>query len=155
LRRKASAALDLLRKYGITTEAELKSRLGISDAPPEADSAPNTMPDEEPETTDESSGNVYGDAQDMYGNDMPDIPPGTPDPDGGDGATGGAGRSGQRGEQTPGRHEAAVRATVARTAALAAATPTAGWNQQRRARKAVARLGWRKTVHFLPRCSSQ
>ncbi len=91
------AALDFLRKHGITTEAELKSRLGIPDASPEADSVPSTTPDEEPETASESSGDVYGDAHDLYGDDMPDIPPGTPDPDGGDGATGGAGRGGQGG----------------------------------------------------------
>ncbi len=38
---------------------------------------------------------MYGDAKDLYGDDMPDIPPGTPDPDGGDGATGGVGRGDQ------------------------------------------------------------
>jgi len=37
----------------------------------------------------------------LYGDDMPDIPPGTPDPDGGDGATDGAGRGGQGGTGTP------------------------------------------------------
>ncbi|HGM5016727.1 TPA: DUF3883 domain-containing protein [Pseudomonas aeruginosa] len=93
------AALDLLRKLGITSVDDLTSRLGIT-IPPEADPAPGTTPDEEPETADESSGDVYGDAHDLYGDDMPDIPPGTPDPDGGDGATGGAGRGGQGGTGT-------------------------------------------------------
>ena len=93
------AALDLLRKLGITSVADLTSRLGIT-TPPEADPALGTMPDEEPETVGESSGDVYGDVHDLYGDDMPDIPPGTPDPDGGDGATGGAGRGDQGGTGT-------------------------------------------------------
>ncbi|MXS84975.1 hypothetical protein ABO04_03360 [Nitrosomonas sp. HPC101] len=77
------AALDLLRKLGITSVDDLTSRLGIT-TPPEIDPVPSTMPDEEPKTAGQPSGD-----------DMPDIPPGTPDPDGGDGATGGAGRGGQ------------------------------------------------------------
>lgn len=80
------AALDLLRKLGITSVDDLTSRLGIS-----------TMPDEKPETAGQPSGDVYGDAHDLYGNDMPEIPPGTLDPDGGDGATGGVGCGDQRG----------------------------------------------------------
>jgi hypothetical protein len=79
------AALDLLRRYGITSVADLASRLGITNQPPEA----------EPETDTPSDSDVYDDAKDLYGDDMPDIPPGTPDPDGGDGVTGGARRSGQ------------------------------------------------------------
>lgn len=94
------AALDLLRKLGITSVADLTSRLGITDAPPE-DKAPSgdapsdeAPTEEETDDTESSGDDVYDDAKDLYGNDMPDIPPGTPDPDGGDGATGGAGRGG-------------------------------------------------------------
>jgi hypothetical protein len=83
------AALDLLKKLGITSVAELTSRLGITEQPPEPEAEP-----EEP-AVDEPSGDVYGDAKDLYGDDMPDIPPGTPDPDGGDGAKGGSGGGGQ------------------------------------------------------------
>lgn len=84
------AALDLLRKLGITNVADLTSRLGITNPPPEAE--PSTAP--EPEA-DEPSDDVYDDAKDLYGDDMPDIPPGTPDPDGGDGVGTGAGGGGQ------------------------------------------------------------
>jgi hypothetical protein len=84
------AALDLLRKLGITNVADLTSRLGITNPPPEA--VPSTAP--EPEA-DEPSDDVYDDAKDLYGDDMPDIPPGTPDPDGGDDVDTGAGRVGQ------------------------------------------------------------
>ena len=84
------AALDLLRKYGITSVTELASRLGITSPPPEAESEP----DVEPEATEESDDDVYDDAKDLYGDDMPDIPSGTLDPEGGDGATGSAGRGG-------------------------------------------------------------
>jgi len=92
------AALDLLRKYGITSVTELASRLGITSPPPTAESEP----DVEPELTEESSGDVYSDAQDLYG-DMPEISQGTYDPDGGDGATRGAGRgaNGHTGTGTP------------------------------------------------------
>lgn len=44
-----------------------------------------------------SAGNVYDDANDLYGDDMPDIPPGTPDPDGGDSMSGGTWRGGGQG----------------------------------------------------------
>lgn len=84
------AALDLLRKLGITNVADLTSRLGITNPPPEAE--PSTAP--EPEA-DELSDDVYDDAKDLYGDDMPDIPPGTPDPDGGDGVDTGARGGGQ------------------------------------------------------------
>ena len=67
------AALDLLRKYGITSVTELASRLGITSPPPEAESEP----DVEPEATGESDDDVYDDAKDLYGDDMPDIPSGT------------------------------------------------------------------------------
>lgn len=83
------AALDLLRKYGITSVAELASRLGITQAPPEPEPEPaREKVSEEPP----AEGDVYGDAKDLYGDDMPDIPPGSQDPEGGDGVgRGGAG----------------------------------------------------------------
>jgi hypothetical protein len=83
------AALDLLRKLGITNLADLTSRLGITNPPSESEPAP------EPEPAEPSNGDVYDGAKDLYGDDMPDIPPGTPDPDGGDDAGIGAGGSGQ------------------------------------------------------------
>jgi hypothetical protein len=83
------AALDLLKKLGITSVAELTSRLGITDQPPEPEPEPV-----EP-AVDEPSSDVYGDAKDLYGDDMPDIPPGTLDLDSGDGAKGGSGGGGQ------------------------------------------------------------
>jgi len=75
------AALDLLRKYGITSVAELASRLGIPESPPEPGTvvAAGPVSDMQPE-----EGNVYGGAKDLYGDDMPDIPPGSYDPDSGD-----------------------------------------------------------------------
>jgi hypothetical protein len=93
------AALDLLRKLGITSAAELESRLGITEQPPvvkaPTDGSPSVSapPDEH-----RDGGNVNSTGN----NDVPDIPPGTPDPDGGDGATGGAGRGGQSGAGTGG-----------------------------------------------------
>ena len=99
------AALDLLRKLGITSVADLTSRLGITDTAPPEEEAPSDGPPTEPDTnTSDSSGDdVYNDAKDLYGDDMPDIPPGTLDPNDGDGATGGAGRGGQgeTGAETP------------------------------------------------------
>lgn len=85
------AALDLLRKLGITNLAELTSRLGITDLTSEPE--PSTLP--ESDGDEPSDGDVYDDARDLYGDDMPDIPPGTPDPDGGDNVGTGAGRGGQ------------------------------------------------------------
>ncbi|MBB5501058.1 sacsin N-terminal ATP-binding-like domain-containing protein [Paraburkholderia sp. MM5384-R2] len=85
------AALDLLRKLGITNVADLISRLGITNPPFEPE--PSTA--SEPEADEPSDGDVYDDARDLYGDDMPDIPPVTPDPDGGDGVGSGAGRGGQ------------------------------------------------------------
>ena len=79
------AVLDLLRKNPDVV-AELVARLGSANSPPETD----------PEADELSNGDVYGGAQDLYGDDMPDIPPGVPDPDGGDGVIGGVGRGGQR-----------------------------------------------------------
>lgn len=84
------AALDLLRKLGITNVADLTSRLGITNPPPEAEPSKTPEPD-----ADEPSDDVYGDAKDLYGDDMPDIPPGTPDPGGGDSVGTGAGGGGQ------------------------------------------------------------
>lgn len=85
------AALDLLRRHGITSVAELASRLGVNNPSAEAD----PPPDDESETDEPSDSDVYGNAKDLYGDDMPDILPGTPDPDGGDGVGSGAGRGGQ------------------------------------------------------------
>lgn len=85
------AALDLLRRLGITNVAELTSRLGITNPSPEPE--PSTAP--EPDADEPSDGDVYDDATGLYGDDMPDIPPGTPDPDGGDGVGNGTGRGGQ------------------------------------------------------------
>ncbi len=68
------AALDLLRKLGITNVADLTSRLGITNLHPEPELGSMRLFD----------GDVYDDAKDLYGDDMPDIRPGTLDPDGGD-----------------------------------------------------------------------
>lgn len=84
------AALDLLRKLGITNVADLTSRLGITNPPPD----PEPTTDAEPAVDEPSDGDVYDDASDLYGDDMPDIPSGTPDPDGGDGVGTGAGSGG-------------------------------------------------------------
>lgn len=90
------AALDLLRRCGITSVAELASRLGIAEAPPEPEAEPTAVNESEEPSTE---GDVYGDAKDLYGDEMPDIPPGSHDPEGGDGqgrggAAGGAGAGG-------------------------------------------------------------
>lgn len=74
------AALDLLRKLGITNVADLTSRLGLTNSAHE----PEPSPPPEPDADDPSDGDVYEGARDLYGDDMPDIPPGTPDPEGGD-----------------------------------------------------------------------
>lgn len=87
------AALDLLRKLGITSVDDLTSRLGIASPPPEAETEQESDSGTEAEVS--SGGDVYEDANDLYGADMPDIPPGTPDPDGGDGAGIGAGGGSQ------------------------------------------------------------
>lgn len=101
------AALDLLRRYGITSVTELASRLGITEAPTKPVLEPATKNEsEEPPAEDD----VYGDAKDLYGDDMPDIPPGSHDPEGGDGegrggAAGGtgAGESGTGGRTGGGK----------------------------------------------------
>jgi len=85
------AALDLLRKLGITNVADLTSRLGITNPTPE----PEPSPAPEPEIDEPSEGNVYDGAKDLYDDDMPEIPPGPPDPDGGDSVGTGAGSGGQ------------------------------------------------------------
>lgn len=85
------AALDLLRKLGITNVADLTSRLGITNPPPDPVQSSAAGPDaDEPPNCD-----VYDDAKDLYGDDMPNIPPGSPDPDGGDDASIGAVSVGQ------------------------------------------------------------
>jgi hypothetical protein len=92
------AVLDLLRRNP-TVVAELVSRLSTIN-PPVVVEPPSDI---DSNTDEQSGGDVYGDAQDLYGDDMPEIPPGTPDPDSGDGATGGAGSggSGRTGIGTP------------------------------------------------------
>ena len=83
------AILDLLRRDPAIV-AELTSRLSANPTPkPEPLTASKSETDEPPD------GDVYSGAKDLYGDDMPDIPPGTPDPDGGDGVGTGAGGSGQ------------------------------------------------------------
>lgn len=81
------AILDLLRRDP-SIVAELVSRLSASSTP-----EPESSTDREPEADEPSNGDVYDDAKDLYGDDMPDIPPGTPDPDGGAGQ-GNGGRHG-------------------------------------------------------------
>jgi hypothetical protein len=79
------ALLDLLKKIGVTNEAELKARLGIPEHPMEPDYAESPP-----------GGDVYDDAKDLWG-DLPDIPPGTPDPNGGDDVRTGPGGGGSNG----------------------------------------------------------
>jgi hypothetical protein len=78
------AILDLLRRDP-SIVAELASRL----------SASPTQERESPIVEEPSTGDVYGDAMDLYGDNMPDIPPGTSDPDGDDIVGTSARRSGQ------------------------------------------------------------
>ena len=85
------AALDLLRKHGITSVADLASRLGIINQPSPV--VPRSVAESKADT--QSGSDVYDDAEDLYGDGMPDIPPGTPDPYGGEGVTGGVRRSDQ------------------------------------------------------------
>lgn len=80
--------LDLLRTDPAIV-AELTSRLRASQtAEPEPTPAPMPAPEQ-------ADSDVYDDAKDLYGDDMPDIPPGIPDPDGGDGMGTNATGSGQ------------------------------------------------------------
>ena len=84
------AILDLLRRDPAIV-AELSSRLSATPTPePEPSPAQAPGADERPES------DVYDGAKDLYGDDMPDIPPGTHDPDGGDGVGTGTGSGGQR-----------------------------------------------------------
>ncbi|TEF12275.1 DUF3883 domain-containing protein [Pseudomonas aeruginosa] len=85
------AILDLLRRDPAIV-AELASRLNTS---PTQEPEPSTAP--EPEVDASSESDVYDDARDLYGDEMPHIPPGTPDPDGGDDVGNGVGRGGQAG----------------------------------------------------------
>lgn len=79
------AILNLLKKHNITVE-DLAARLGI----PSLQSTKEIKPSENSNTS-ESSGNVYDDANDLYGDDMPDVPPSSPYQDGEDNLTGGHG----------------------------------------------------------------
>lgn len=97
------AALDLLRKLGITSVADLTSRLGITGGSPEDEtstegvSSDDVSVEDDADDTKPTGEDIYDDAKDLYGEGMPDIPQGTYDPDGGDGITTGSGRSGQGG----------------------------------------------------------
>lgn len=90
------AALDLLKELGIRSVAELTSRLGITAPSPE----PKAEPDEP--AVEEPSEDVYGEAKYLYGDDMPDIPPGTPDSEGDEGDKRESG-SGEQGRPVPGQ----------------------------------------------------
>jgi hypothetical protein len=110
------AALDLLRKLGITSVAQLTSRLGIGDAPPNVED--KLVDDPEPDTT--SARNVYDDARDLYGDNLQDIPPGSPDPDGGDVLAGntechGAGNKGTGGAVSGNRSNDGTRSGLGRS----------------------------------------
>ncbi len=78
------ALLDYLHKLGITRIADLPSSLCDPSRPPEAATEPEPIA-------------KPGEGRPSGGDDIPDIPPGTPDPNGSDGATGGAIRSGGQG----------------------------------------------------------
>lgn len=78
------AAIDLLRRCGITSLAELATRLGIDDNPPLTDAEKPAEPTET-ETSGGATHDVYAAAKDLYGRDLPEIRAATPDPDGGDG----------------------------------------------------------------------
>ncbi len=86
------AALDLLRKLGVTSVADLTALLNITELPNEAEQ--EALASTEPVAKESPEEDVYGDAKDLYGDGMPEIPPATPDPDGGDGATRNAGTNG-------------------------------------------------------------
>lgn len=92
------AILDLLRRDPAIV-AELASRLG-------ANSTTEPSTDVEPEVDQSSGGDVYDGAKDLYGEDMPDIPPGAPDPDAADGAGAGLGAGMRNGGQGRARTEA-------------------------------------------------
>lgn len=77
--------------YGVTSVDELAARLGITNPPAGVEPGLDTQPD----AVISSDTDVYEDAIDLYGDDMPEIQPGTPDPDGGDHTRVGAGPNGQ------------------------------------------------------------
>lgn len=81
------AILDLLRRDP-NIVAELTTRLSKN---PTLEAEPSAAPG--PDAGELADGDVYDGAKDLYGDDMPDIPPGTFDPDGGDGVDAGAGGS--------------------------------------------------------------
>ncbi|KAB7772878.1 hypothetical protein CEK69_06335 [Xanthomonas sp. LMG 12462] len=85
------AALDLLRKLGITNVADLTFRLGITNPP----SAPEPSPSSESDIDEPFDGDVYDSAKDLYDDDMPNIPSGTPEPSDDDGVGMGASSAGQ------------------------------------------------------------
>lgn len=82
----------------LKTDEAAATRLGIINPPSE----PEPSTDAGPVIDAPSDSDVYGDAKDLYGDDMPDIPPGTPDPGGGDDPSSGAGHGnqGRRGTQS-------------------------------------------------------
>ncbi|MTH96036.1 DUF3883 domain-containing protein, partial [Roseibium sp. RKSG952] len=94
------SVLDLLRKLRITSAADLMSKIRETDLVPENDT--DKEADADTDGAETKDPDVYKDAEDLYGDDMPDIPNGTYDPAGdvdvgrsGSGATGGG--SGNRG----------------------------------------------------------
>lgn len=86
------AILDLLRRDPAIV-AELNSRLNA-----------NPFPEPAPAADGDDDDDVYGGAKDLYGDDMPDIPPGSPNPDGDDGVGTGVGGAGQGRTSTTGSH---------------------------------------------------
>ena len=65
------AAIDLLRQLGITSVAELTARLGVTQ-----DSSEHAKDMESQASSNSSSiDDVYENAEDLYGDDMPEIPP--------------------------------------------------------------------------------
>lgn len=86
-------AINLLKRLGITDVAQLTARLGISESAikPTESSMPIRDVDD-----DEDDSDVYDEADDLYGDDMPAIPDGTYDPEGDDDIASGGGGSGAR-----------------------------------------------------------
>ena len=89
------AILDLLRRNP-EAAAELVARLSSPTTP----GVPDPPPDGEPPPSGSPGGDVYGDAKDLYGDDFPEIPGGSIDPDGGDNGPG------RKGTGTGGRGDA-------------------------------------------------
>lgn len=92
------AILDLLRRDPAIV-AELVARLSTQ---PLQEPVPSTT--HHPESDEPPAEDVYDDAKDLYGDDMPDIPPGTPDPDAGDGFGNHKGRSSHSGSGSGSGH---------------------------------------------------